>query len=136
LEMRQLQDPRRKQKLHRAYERILEFYHLKDLSWVTTQTIPEWITSQNHNFKRLTRIIQSLRIAGLERDAQDLFQRLKHIYTYRPDVRTIIDETGSFSFWEDAAATMDDEEDLGRRSSLEPEGRGWRCGILEDRRWA
>lgn len=99
--IRDLREPSRQKKIHFAYERILRFYHLTNLDWVKSSNLPFWITEENHNFSRLSRIIRSLRLAGLDRDAQDLFQRLKHIYDQNTTAKEYFQE--SFSHWERAA---------------------------------
>ena len=57
------------------------------------------LTRRNHNHLRLTRIIRSLRLLGLEDRAQALFGALEAVYAERPDA---IGET-TFAYWRDAA---------------------------------
>lgn len=44
-----------------------------------------WLAPGDHNFLRLTRILRSLRLVGLELEAQDLFTRLQELYRLHPD---------------------------------------------------
>lgn len=59
----------------------------------------DWITRANHNFLRLTRILKSLRLFGLEPEATAVFRALATIYRDRPDAIG----PRSFAYWQDAA---------------------------------
>lgn len=39
-----------------------------------------WITKNNHNYRRITRILKSLRLAGLDEYADALCEELSQIY--------------------------------------------------------
>jgi Opioid growth factor receptor (OGFr) conserved region len=58
----------------------------------------EWLTPGNHNFLRLTRIIRSLRAAGLAAHAGALFSALADIYRERGPVVG----THTFAHWQRA----------------------------------
>ena len=58
----------------------------------------EWITSRNHNFLRLTRILKCLRTVGLHPYARALFTALTDVY--RRYAATIGEST--YSYWADA----------------------------------
>lgn len=57
-----------------------------------------WVKPGNHNFLRMTRILESLLAVGKEDDALSLFRCLRAIYF---DNQGIIDR-GTFVFWEEA----------------------------------
>ena len=85
--------------LRAAYQRIFSFYQLGgDLRrplW--------WVTPDNHNFKRLARILRSLNLAGLHKEANELMERLTHIYNHIPGAKRAIDTKGAFGFWRNAS---------------------------------
>ena len=57
-----------------------------------------WLTPSNHNYMRLTRIIQSLMLLGLEYEAKIIFSSLDELHEYYPD------EIGdvALGYWRDA----------------------------------
>jgi Opioid growth factor receptor (OGFr) conserved region len=59
-----------------------------------------WLTTSNHNHLRITRILKSMRILGLETEAAALFDCLADIYREETekDFPGISDET--FGFWQ------------------------------------
>jgi hypothetical protein len=57
-----------------------------------------WLTSGNHNFLRITRILKSLRLMGLEQYAKAFFAALEGIY--QTSAMTI--GAGSFQYWKQA----------------------------------
>jgi hypothetical protein len=62
-----------------------------------------WLHAGNHNHLRLTRMLRSLRVLGLEREAATLWDALRVLYERERAAgrRTITAET--FAFWERAA---------------------------------
>lgn len=60
---------------------------------------PHWIGEYNHNYKRITRILASLRLMGFEETAKSFHESLYDLYTKHGSA--IGRET--FSFWEKAA---------------------------------
>lgn len=60
-----------------------------------------WLTPGNHNYKRLTRILKSLMLCGLEDDARELYKELENVYA---DYKDIIG-TESFEYWKNAVDT-------------------------------
>ena len=62
-----------------------------------------WLLAGNHNHLRLTRILRSLRVLGLEREAAALWEALHALYERETAAgrRTITPET--FAFWRKAA---------------------------------
>ncbi len=62
-----------------------------------------WLTPSNHNHLRITRILKSLRLLGLEAEAIAFFECLADIYRVESAKQApgISDET--FSFWQAAA---------------------------------
>jgi hypothetical protein len=58
----------------------------------------------NHNHLRLTRLLRSMRLLGLEREAESLWGALRHLYKGGKSggSLSITDET--FAFWKRAAS--------------------------------
>ena len=83
-----------RQRMRDALAVMLEFYG------IDPQGPRDWIELGNHNHLRLTRILRSLRIAGLEPEARRLFAVLEEIYRRHPaDVGTT-----TFRYWQEAMA--------------------------------
>jgi Opioid growth factor receptor (OGFr) conserved region len=60
---------------------------------------PHWIDQYNHNYKRLTRMLASLRLMGFEDTAKSLHESLYDLYLkYGTDIGR-----DTFAFWEKAA---------------------------------
>ena len=60
-----------------------------------------WLTPGNHNHLRLTRMIRSLRILGLEVEAQALWKALQTVYQSEEGANSISQRT--YNFWTRAA---------------------------------
>lgn len=62
-----------------------------------------WLHAGNHNHLRLTRILRSLRVLGLEREAAELWDALRGLYERETTAgrRTMTPQT--FAFWKQAA---------------------------------
>jgi Opioid growth factor receptor (OGFr) conserved region len=62
-----------------------------------------WLHAGNHNHLRLTRMLRSLRVLGLEHEARMLWEALRLLYEHEGagERRTITAET--FAFWRQAA---------------------------------
>ncbi len=83
-----------RQRMRDALAVMLEFYGIEP------GAPREWIEAGNHNYLRLTRILRSLRIAGLDAEARRLFVALEEIYQQHPaDVGTT-----TFRYWQEAMA--------------------------------
>ena len=83
-------DPVARQRLHAALERMLAVYGLKlddsdpdDPEVTTPRDFPRhaqtWLTPENHNYRRLTRILESLCVLGHRIHAVALFRCLHHL---------------------------------------------------------
>ena len=59
--------------LCRSLSRMRQFYRLTD-------TRAPWLTQGNHNMLRITRILRSLNLLGLEHEAHVLFRDLEALY--------------------------------------------------------
>lgn len=96
-------------RLRAAFLRMLAFYGfaldgdavVKGPRFVAASR--NWLHAGNHNHLRLTRILRSLRVLGLERDAAALWEALRALYEREAGTggRTITQET--FAFWRQAA---------------------------------
>ncbi|WP_254173607.1 opioid growth factor receptor-related protein [Planktothrix pseudagardhii] len=85
-----------KQRLHQSLLLMLDFYGLKlecqpsqTIQIIPSETYPtrkkQWVGWRDHNYLRLTRILTSLRLLGLETQAKALFQCLDQIYQEEQD---------------------------------------------------
>ncbi len=92
-----------------AFDRMLAFYGLArrrdtgdTLAIIRLKSFPQrrlnWLRPRNHNLLRITRILKSLRLLGLEPQAQAFFRCLEAIYR---EERTAIGEA-TFRFWANA----------------------------------
>lgn len=86
-----------------SYCRMMAFYRLVSYSvsrnWRKTEALdkkPWWLRKGDHNFRRLTRIMTSLRILGFATESQSLFDCLRGLYEANKDC--IGQET--FDFWQ------------------------------------
>jgi len=95
------------EKMRKSFEVMLEFYGLeygflgriKQASNFSTQA-QNWLNPGNHNFLRITRILTSLRLHGLETEAKAFFKVLQEIYKAYPN--QISPET--FSYWQNTTS--------------------------------
>jgi len=71
-----------------SLNRMLAFYEENDY----------WVSQRNHNFKRLTRILRCLWLAGLKRDYVCLQKALDEVYVDYADI--VGEET--YSYWKNA----------------------------------
>lgn len=91
-------------RLRASFERILRFYGLEwtgakvDRAANFLARSQNWLHPMNHNHLRLTRILRSLRVLGLEDEAAALYEAIRAIYTEHPG--RITERT--FQFWSDA----------------------------------
>jgi len=94
------QDADLQDRMLRSLDVILAFLELKVSGDQIVRTGDDlhWMTWQNHNFKRLTRILRCLTICGLKPFAEALYRCLAGLYV---DHHQIIDET-TLKFWKDA----------------------------------
>ena len=102
-------NPHRMATLRRAFERMLDFYGLLLVAGEAPQVIKtpafneraaNWLTTGNHNFLRLTRIMKSLTLLGAGELAAALLRCLEDIYT---EHSVIIGGT-TFGYWRNAAS--------------------------------
>ena len=70
-----------------------------------------WLYPRNHNFLRLTRILTSLRLLGLPKHSDALFQALESIYLERPEA---IGAT-TFEFWKNSSPVVTETTRAARR---------------------
>jgi len=98
--------PELRKKMLRAFNRMLQFYGFErsqsgtiEESALFAQKAQNWLTPNNHNHLRITRILTSLRKHGLENEAKQFFQALDTIYQKYPS--NITERT--FHFWKNAA---------------------------------
>ncbi|TID18440.1 opioid growth factor receptor region [Venturia nashicola] len=109
--------PELRKSLQKAFTRILKFYGFEasfegeevhiHRSMEHTKQFRNWVTSSNHNHLRISRIIRSLRVLGLEQNAQAFYQALQAVNNDYPN--TI--GAQSLMYWRRAAV---------RRLALEP----------------
>ena len=99
-------------RLREAWLRMLGFYGLEvelgpdalgsvRQAGAFAERAQNWLTPYNHNHLRLTRILRSLHVLGLEQESAALFQALEAIYAAEPAAgRRITAET--FRYWQRA----------------------------------
>ncbi|MDQ6678363.1 MAG: opioid growth factor receptor-related protein [Acidobacteriota bacterium] len=102
-------DARIQENLRMSFARMLDFYGF----WIDAELrvgpsaefgakTAEWLSTGNHNYLRITRILKSLRLLGLEREAQSFFRALEQLYEEESRMaRPRIGER-TFRFWTDA----------------------------------
>jgi hypothetical protein len=83
------------ERLRQALERMLRFYGLQKSSTPTGLAVERtasfdaraknWLHPMNHNHLRLTRILRSTLLLGLEAESKALFHALNVIYKQFPD---------------------------------------------------
>lgn len=94
-----------KENIVRVFTRIMLFYgyRLENNTLVEIENskkrFESWITPYNHNYLRLTRVLKSLNILGLESYSDMLFRALETVYIENSDVISL--ET--FSYWLEAS---------------------------------
>lgn len=103
--------PELRTNLRVSFIRMLVFYGFELIEEDPLRVVPSesfhdrsrnWLTSSNHNHLRITRILKSLRLLGLEEEAAAFFRCLKGLYgkeSVMPRPR-ISEET--FSYWRSA----------------------------------
>jgi hypothetical protein len=99
------QDSALRANLRRSFERILTFLGLQEADGGEVvegpnfaKRAPDVWNYPNHNWLRITRILRSLRLLGLEAEAQALYRRLDDFHARRKF--PIGDDT--FRYWTDA----------------------------------
>lgn len=89
--------------------RIMSFYKLNRITDVYTDPGKLfWVTKNNHNFLRLTRIITSLKLLGFSYEAECLYEYLGCVYAYYSHI--IGEET--WEFWESAVFSKKKVSDI------------------------
>lgn len=102
-------DPVIRGNMTRSFDRMMRFYGVEpgsagSLDGLTGSDLflskkDNWLNHANHNYLRMTRILKSLRVAGLNDKSEYLFSILTIIYkSYKP----VIGER-TFDFWRRAA---------------------------------
>lgn len=100
-------DPKLQAALRTSFHRMLGFYGfaVQDGSVIQSAEFEErsadWLRPANHNHLRLTRILRSLRVLGLEVEAQALWVALQSVYESDRGRNSISERT--YKFWTRAA---------------------------------
>jgi hypothetical protein len=99
--------PEARSRLRAAWLRMLRFYGLSlkpdgRVTGVAEERARNWLAPYNHNHLRLTRMLRSLHLLGLEQESAALFNALAAIYEEdaRAGRRRISPET--YGYWERA----------------------------------
>jgi hypothetical protein len=107
--------PELRENLRASLVRMLAFFGFRLLEDESLRVVPaadfveqaqNWLTPSNHNHLRITRILTSLRLLGLDEEAAALFRCLEGLYgreSAEPRPR-ISEET--FSYWRSAVANL------------------------------
>jgi hypothetical protein len=100
--------PALQQALRKSWRRMLDFYGLEVLGQEVERgqdfgvKAQNWLHPGNHNHLRITRILKSLCLLGLEKEALAFFDCLQKLYdSERADTHSRITER-TFQFWQDA----------------------------------
>jgi hypothetical protein len=86
-----------------SYLQILSFYGFCEKAGIVDKApdfeerADNWLTPYNHNFMRITRILESLSLLGLEQDARNFFTALKNV-AQEPGAAAIIGN--SYHYWQ------------------------------------
>ncbi len=94
-------------RLRQSFLRMLRFYGLvfaegavQRAANFTARSL-NWFCPGNHNHLRLTRMLRSLRLLGLEAESEALFHALSEIYRAQPGGIT----QRTYQFWKDAVSS-------------------------------
>jgi len=99
--------PAMRERLRGAFERTLRFYGLRwngaavERAENFRERAQKWLWPGNHNHLRLTRILRSMLLLGLEAESKALFHALNGIYREFPDRIS----SRTHAFWSDASQT-------------------------------
>jgi hypothetical protein len=97
--------PAMQERLRQAFQRMLQFYGLRwngsSVERIGTfrERAQNWLWPGNHNHLRLTRILRSMLLLGLETESKALFQALNAISREFPDRIS----SRTHAFWSDAS---------------------------------
>lgn len=101
--------PAMRERLRHSFERMIRFYGLRLVMAGCRVTVERgqgfeerarnWLSPGNHNHLRLTRMMRSLLVLGLEPESTALFHALDRIYSEHPDRIT----ARTYAFWSDAS---------------------------------
>lgn len=112
-------NPKLRTNFKASFIRILTFYGFTLLEDPPVRVIPassfperaeNWLTPGNHNYLRITRILKSLRLLGLEQEALAFFRCLSALYHRESAGGFSPISHENFEYWRDAAA---DSPELG-----------------------
>jgi len=81
----------------RSFNVMCGFYGFY-ITYNNTVKLKRWVTPQNHNFLRLTRILKSSMLMGAEPQARFLFRKLNDLYKTHHEIIT----SKTVDFWKDA----------------------------------
>lgn len=131
--------PALRARLRKSFERMLEFYGFRYRLTPTEgdglkivpgnnfrQASKNWVKKFNHNHLRITRILRSLRVLGLEGVAEDFYQTLRKVYDGQAEYQGLggVISGKSMMYWGRAArrplfiAPEDDHDDGGGQDFL------------------
>lgn len=80
-----------KYEVGQSLKRMIEFYQLD-------VTHPWWVTKKNHNYLRITRILNTLREFQMFDEADSFFDKLSEVYLNNKEIIGVT----TFEFWESA----------------------------------
>ncbi len=91
--------------VRRSLERMYDFYGIFDIGGLILKNArtwdrrsSEWVTPGNHNFLRITRILKSLSLLGLDDKAEVFLAFLEELYKLHPKTITAM----TMNFWREA----------------------------------
>ena len=89
--------------IHLMYLRMLEFWKLdgdKYKDWGFLKPVRLWNIKNNHNHRRISRVIKSLKLCGLTQDYEDFKMRLEYIIELRKTNTHIHITDNTISYWQ------------------------------------
>jgi hypothetical protein len=95
-----------KNKFKKALAKMSEFYGFTGTNFRRKPNFPQrsqiWLTPYNHNFMRISRMLESLNLLGFKKEAASFFRALTKLYE-DPLYKDVIGK--SYDFWRDRANT-------------------------------
>lgn len=92
-------------KMYDAYRKMTNFYFNNGKGW------DRWVTKNNHNFLRITRIIKSLRLFGFYNQAHDFYAYCQSVM--KNDYYNQVIGEVTKTYWRDAIGGIDINESMG-----------------------
>ena len=103
--------------IRRVYQKMLWFWKIDDANlrkWDFPVPVRLWNHPNNHNCLRMTRVLKSLKLLGMEQEYQDFSERLSYLLSLRADGLVRISEETA-RIWEENMADQSKISKLAKR---------------------